>query len=216
MIVVQDISVFLPGFAIKQVSFEVPENSYCMLMGQTGSGKTTILESICGLRRPDAGRILLGGRDITHAKAGERNIGYVPQDGVLFPTMRIREQIEFPMRLRKWSVQQRRDRVEELAELLDISRLLSRKPFGLSGGERQRVALGRALAFRPRVLCLDEPLSALDEATRERMHRLLKRVHEHEHTTALHVTHSNEESRVLGTHVLLLQDGQVVPIEDGV
>ena len=161
MIEVHKLEVRLPTFALRDVSFTVPDNAYCILMGETGSGKTTILETVCGLRKPQAGTILLGNRDITHAKPGERNIGYVPQDGALFPTMRIRDQIEFAMRLRKWSLREMRARVEELAELLGIGRLLARKPVGLSGGERQRVALARALAFRPRVLCLDEPLSAL-------------------------------------------------------
>ena len=213
MIEVLALTIEFPTFALRGVSFDVPTNSYCMLMGKTGSGKTTILESICGLRRPDAGTIFLGGRDITFAKPGERNVGYVPQDGALFPTMRIRDQIEFAMRLRNWPAQEITSRVDELAELLEIGSLLTRKPLGLSGGERQRVALARALAFRPRVLCLDEPLSALDEATRRRMYQLLQRVHLHERTTALHVTHNSDESQILGTHVLRLQDGDVVQVE---
>jgi ABC-type sugar transport system ATPase subunit len=211
MIEVRDLSIALPGFALRNLNFSVPDHAYCTLMGPTGTGKTTIVEAICGLRRIDRGQILLAGRDISRAKPGDRNVGYVPQDAALFPTMRVRDQIEFGLRLRGWCPVRRRERVEELAELLSIGPLLGRRPPGLSGGERQRVALARALAFLPRFLCLDEPLSALDEVTRERMHELLRRVHRHEHTTALHITHSQEESRALATHVLRLVDGRVEP-----
>jgi len=209
MIQVKGLAISVPGFALKDIAFTVPGNAYGILMGATGCGKTTLLEAVCGLRKVDAGTITLHGRDITRAKPGERGIGYVPQDGALFPTMTIHDQLAFAMQLRKWGKAKQQTRIDELAELLGIGHLLKRRPRGLSGGERQRVALGRALAFRPEVLCLDEPLSALDEDTRGRMIELLKRVQQHEHVTALHITHSSSEAEQLGTHVLRLVGGKI-------
>lgn len=209
MIEVKKLGIAVPGFTLRDLSFTVPDNAYGILMGPTGCGKTTLLEAVCGLRKVAAGTITLHGRDITRARPGERGIGYVPQDGALFPTMTIHDQLAFAMQLRKWGKARQKQRIDELAELLGIGHLLKRKPHGLSGGERQRVALGRALAFRPDILCLDEPLSALDEDTRGRMIELLKRVQQHEHVTALHVTHSSSEAEQLGTHVLRLTDGRI-------
>jgi len=219
MICVKDLSIAVPGFSLQGVSFEVPDGAYGILMGPTGCGKTTLIEAICGLRPVSAGRIVLHGRDITRAKPGERGIGYVPQDDALFPTMTVHDHLAFALRLRRWPKDQQRRRIDELADLLGLTHLLNRKPGGragsgggggLSGGERQRVALGRALSFKPEVLCLDEPLSALDEETRARMIDLLARVQQHEHVTALHITHNSSEARTLGTQVLRLIDGRVV------
>lgn len=209
MIEVKKLGIAVPGFTLKDLSFTVPDNAYGILMGPTGCGKTTVLEAVCGLRKVVAGTVTLHGRDITRARPGERGIGYVPQDGALFPTMTVHDQLAFAMQLRKWDKARQKQRIDELAELLGIGHLVKRKPHGLSGGERQRVALGRALAFRPDILCLDEPLSALDEDTRGRMIELLKRVQQHEHVTALHVTHSSSEAEQLGTHVLRLTDGRI-------
>jgi len=209
LIRVQNLSVRLGSFAIDRLSFQVERGEYAILMGRTGSGKTTLLESICGLRTISAGRVELMGRNVTHLKPAERNIGFVPQDGALFESMRVRDQIGFALTIRK---QKKRDidrRVSELAELLDVSHLLHRKPVGLSGGERQRVALGRALAAQPGVLCLDEPLSALDDATRDEMYALLTAVREHTGVTTLHITHNKSEAERLGDVVFLLNDGQI-------
>lgn len=209
MIEVKKLGIAVPGFTLKDLSFTVPDNAYGILMGPTGCGKTTVLEAVCGLRKVAAGTIMLHGRDITRARPGERGIGYVPQDGALFPTMTVHDQLAFAMQLRKWDKARQKQRIDELADLLGIGHLVKRKPHGLSGGERQRVAMGRALAYRPDILCLDEPLSALDEDTRGRMIELLKRVQQHEHVTALHVTHSSSEAEQLGTHVLRLTDGRI-------
>jgi len=196
-------------FALNDVSFEVPTGGYAILMGRTGTGKTTILESLCGLKAVVAGRIRLMGRDVTHLKPAERGIGFVPQDGALFETMTVRDQVGFALAIRKWKRRDIERRVDELAELLDVRSLLSRRPHGLSGGERQRVALGRALAARPGVLCLDEPLSALDDTSREEMYHLLKSVREHSGVTTLHITHSRADARRLADVVFRLEEGRV-------
>lgn len=178
-------------------------------MGKTGSGKTTILESICGLKHVISGRIVLNGVDVTWLKPAERNIGYVPQDGALFSTMSVRQQLAFALVIRKASKSEINSRVDELSELLEIRHLLERTPHGLSGGEKQRVALGRALAFRPSTLCLDEPLSALDDDTRQQMYKLLEHVRERTGVTTLHVTHHMYEARRLADRVFRVEDGAV-------
>ena len=209
MIVVEDLEVELGSFALPGVSFRVPENAYGVLMGRTACGKTTILETICGLNRPRAGRVILSGRDVTNVRAADRGIGYVPQDGVLFSTMTVRQHLAFALFVRRWGRSEAEDRVAELADMLGIPHLLDRRPHGLSGGERQRVALGRALSFRPTILCLDEPLSSLDEDTRQEMCDLLRTVARESRVTTLHVTHSQTEARHLADHSFRLEDGVV-------
>lgn len=188
---------------------EISTGEYGILMGPTGSGKTTLLEAICGLQPVMGGRIVLDKRDVTRLPASARQIGYVPQDSALFPTMRVDQQIEFSLKIRNCPRQARARRVKELAELLGIAGLLTRYPQGLSGGEQQRVALARALAFRPRLLCLDEPLSSLDDSTRNRLTELLREVHRLERVTVLHITHNAVEARELGTQRFRIVDGAI-------
>jgi molybdate/tungstate transport system ATP-binding protein len=192
------------GFALSGISFEVAAGEYGVLMGRTGAGKTTILETLCGLRRPTAGRIIFAGRDVTDLKPADRGIGYVPQDRALFISMSVYDHLAFALIVRKWPGKAIAERVAELAEWLSIGHLLGRKPQGLSGGEAQRVALGRALAARPAILLLDEPLSALDEETRQEMCELLRSVQRRSATTTLHITHSQQEATRLADRLLLL------------
>ena len=198
------------AFALENISFTVPGGSYGVLMGRTGGGKTSLLEIICGLRRPTTGRVWLGEREVTQLAPGERGLGYVPQDGALFPTMTVREHLGFALRVRHRPAEEIARRVAELAEPLGISALLERRPPGLSGGERQRVALGRALAARPQVLLLDEPLSALDDDTREPLADLLHRVQRETAVTGLHVTHHRTEAARLADVLFRLDGGRVV------
>ena len=170
MIELQNITIHQGEFSLKNVSLEIPTGSYVVLMGRSGSGKTTILECICGLRRVNSGRIVLAENDVTSLQPGDRGIGFVPQDGALFPTMTVRKNISFAMDLRKWPQDRIVERVNELAQWLGITHLLDRRPLKLSGGETQRVAVGRALAVSPSTLCLDEPLSALDDQSRQEMY----------------------------------------------
>jgi len=216
MIAVEGLSVRVAAFALDSISFTIPAGAYGILMGRTGSGKTTILETICGLRAAANGRIKLLGEDVTRLKPAQRGIGYVPQDKALFQTMSVRDNLAFALRIRNWSREAIEQRVKELAELLGLEHLLARKPAGLSGGESQRVSLGRALASRPGILCLDEPLSALDDETREEMHELLRSVRRRTGVTALHVTHHLSDAQKLADKLLLLEHGAVreVSFED--
>lgn len=209
MISVNQLCIQIGNFSLNEISFDVPTGEYAVLMGKTGSGKTTLLESVCGLKAVKSGSITLMGTTVTHKKPAERGIGYVPQDGALFKTMTVHEHLAFALRLRKWKPKLIEERIKELSHLLGIDYLLKRHPHGLSGGERQRVALGRALSYRPGILCMDEPLSALDEDSREEMCDLLKTVQKHTGVTILHVTHSKTEAELLADRILVLSDNKV-------
>ena len=206
MIELRNVTVKSGAFVLSNINLIVPTGEHAVLMGTTGRGKTTILESICGLRQVHSGQILLHGRDVTDWNAADREIGYVPQDLALFPTLTVQEHLEFALRLRKVPRTAIAARTLELSRELGIEHLLGRSIVGLSGGESQRVALGRTLSFRPAVLLLDEPLSALDEATRKDMHALLRQVKENLCVTTLHVTHNVSESESLADRCLWLTD----------
>ena len=209
MIAVEHLTVRVGGFALEDVGFDVPMGQYAVLMGRTGAGKTTLLEALCGLKPVAGGTIRLNERDVTRLKPAERGIGYVPQDRALFQTMTVREHLAFALVIQKSDRQVIQQRVAELSRLLGIEYLLERKPYGLSGGEAQRVALGRALSARPGILCLDEPLSALDDETRQEMYDLMEKVQQTTGVTILHVTHNLDEAGQLADRILLLRDGKV-------
>ncbi len=181
-------------FVLSNVNFAVQAGQYAVLMGRTGCGKTSLLEAMCGLRPVSRGVIRIAGTDVTGWSPADRGIGYVPQDLALFPTLTVEEHLQFALRIRRWTQAEIRSRTDELATVLGIQHLLKRRIHGLSGGEAQRTALGRALSFRPKLLLLDEPLSALDETTREEMYQLLSSLKQSARVTTLHVTHSSEEA----------------------
>lgn len=209
MIAVDHLTVRVGGFTLEDVCFTVPTGQYAALMGRTGAGKTTLLEALCGLKAVAKGTIQLNGRDVTRLKPAQRGIGYVPQDRALFQTMTVREHLAFALMIQKADREMIRKRVAELSRLLVVEHLLDRRPHGLSGGEAQRVALGRALSVRPGILCLDEPLNALDDETRGEMYTLLRNVRQNTGVTILHVTHNLEEARQLADGIFLLRNGRV-------
>ena len=210
MIKVEKLAVRAGDFRLNDISFQIPTGKYGILMGKTGSGKTTILEAVCGLKEVTSGNIYLGDRDVTTARAGARGIGFVPQDATLFSRMTVRGHLSFGPKVQRWKKAEIAERVDELAGELGITGLLDRKPFGLSGGERQRVSLGRALAARPQFLCLDEPLSALDEDTQAEMRELIVKITKENSITTLHITHSQTEADEMGDCVLLLENGVLI------
>ncbi len=212
MIELKNVAIHAGSFRLRDISFCIDSGQYAVLMGRTGRGKTTILESICGLRHVSAGSIAVQGVDVTDWSPADREIGYVPQDLALFPTMTVAEHLKFALRVRKATRSLLAARTAELAELLGITHLLERRTAGLSGGESQRVALGRALSFRPSVLLLDEPLSALDESTRNEMQTLLQTIQTSTGVTTLHVTHSESEASALADCRFEMFDDRVVKV----
>ena len=209
MISLRQITVQAGGFQLRDLSMEIPTGSHTALMGRTGSGKTTLLEGICGLRSIRSGSIWIGDREVTHLPPGQRGIGFVPQDGALFDHLTVRQHLEFALEVRGWVPERRESRSRELAEWLSLTPLLDRLPAGMSGGERQRVALGRALAFHPPVLCLDEPLSALDDQTRGEIVAVLTEIRNRSGITILHITHTRSEAERLADRILHLRDGRL-------
>ena len=171
-------------------------------MGASGSGKTTLMEALCGLRHISAGTIHLDNRNITHLRPGERGIALVPQDNVLFPHLTVREHLAFGPSIQQWSKPDIVERVDQLAQQLGITSLLNRTPENLSGGEAKRVALGRALATRPSLLCLDEALTGLDDDTYAEILDLLKTTIAENSLTTLHITHNRAEARQLADTII--------------
>jgi molybdate/tungstate transport system ATP-binding protein len=212
VIEVSDLCVRQGAFTLERISFAVPAGQYAVLMGKSGCGKTTTLEAIAGLRSIAAGSVRLAGRDVASLPPSLRHLGYVPQDGVLFDTMTVRENLGFALDVRGENPIAVARRVAELAEGLQLAHVLERRPQGLSGGEKQRVALGRALAFRPPVLLLDEPLGALDDDTRDDLLGLLNRLRESRAVTVLHVTHNRTEAERLAHLTLRLENGTIVQV----
>ncbi len=210
MIHLEQVSIRAGQFALHEVSLEVRTGEHAFLMGKTGTGKTTLLEGLCGLRSILHGRICLMNKDVTQWAPGQRGIGLVPQDAALFNHLTVREHLSFALTIRRWPGAEIEERVEELAQGLRLDHLLHRRPLGLSGGEVQRVALGRALSFRPDVLCLDEPLSALDDETRAEMVGLLAQVRSQTGVTILHITHNRSEAERLADRIFVMRDGRIL------
>ena len=204
MIRLQNVRIDLPGFSLAPLSLSVEEGEFFMLVGPSGAGKTMILEAIAGLQ-PHEGKIFLDNRLISGLPPEKRHIALVYQDYALFPHLSVRENIIYPLRFSR--KEEHRHQVEHLISLLRLSHLLNRFPGTLSGGEQQRAALARALAAKPRLLLLDEPLAALDPLFREEIQEYLRKLHEEEGFTILMVTHDFGEVLSLGERVAVLREG---------
>jgi ABC-type Fe3+/spermidine/putrescine transport system ATPase subunit len=209
---VRNLSITLGEFKLVDVSLQVEEGEYFIVLGPTGAGKTVLVECVAGIHHHKQGEIYFGGERIDRLKPEERGIGYVPQDYALFPHMTVKDNIAFGLRIRRASPSYIEETVEKLVNLLRIKHLLHRFPATLSGGEKQRVALARALAINPRLLLLDEPLSALDEQTREELCRELRRIHRETKMMILHISHNLEETFSLADRVCILNEGRVMAI----
>ncbi|MEA2075470.1 MAG: tungstate ABC transporter ATP-binding protein WtpC [Euryarchaeota archaeon] len=212
MIRIENISKDLGEFFLRDITLDINEGEYFVILGPTGAGKTILLETIAGIYRPDSGRILLRDSDVTDIPPRERNIGMVYQDYILFPFLTVKENIGFGLRSRKIGKGEIKRKVDELANLLGISHLSHRYPVTLSGGEQQKVAIARAIAIEPPILLLDEPLSALDSRTRDYLREELKRVKEEFGITMVHVTHDQTEALVLADRIAVMMQGRIMQV----
>jgi sulfate/thiosulfate transport system ATP-binding protein len=195
--------------ALEDVSVLVPEGSLTAILGPSGGGKSTLLRVIAGLERPDAGQVLINGRDATNDPAQEREIGFVFQHYAAFKHMTVRDNVAFGLKIRKRPKDEIERKVDELLELVQIATFEDRYPAQLSGGQRQRMALARALAIAPRVLLLDEPFGALDARVRKELRAWLKRLQADMGVTTVFVTHDQEEAMDLADQIVLIHDGRV-------
>jgi putative spermidine/putrescine transport system ATP-binding protein len=196
--------------AIDHVSLSVELGEFVTLLGPSGSGKTTLLMMIAGFVRPDAGSILVGGQDIVRLPPHKRNVGMVFQNYALFPHMSVGENIAYPLRLRRVAKAEARERVAQALELVRLEGYEERRVDQLSGGQRQRVALARAVVFEPRILLMDEPLSALDKQLRERMQIEIRHLHDNLGTTTVAVTHDQREALTMSDRVAVLHQGRLM------
>lgn len=200
--------------ALRGLSLAAAAGEFVAVLGPSGSGKSTALRVVAGLEEPDAGQVLVAGRDITADAPGERDVAMVFQSFALFPHLTVAQNIGFGLAARRTRRAERDRRVREAAESLGIDDALQRRPSELSGGERQRVALARALAGRPRVLLMDEPLSNLDAPLRERARTEIRRLHRETGVTAVYVTHDQSEALSLGQRVAVLDSGMLRQVAD--
>jgi molybdate/tungstate transport system ATP-binding protein len=206
----ENLHVRVGNFDLRDISFEVPQGGYALIIGPTGSGKTTLLEAVAGHARLLAGRVFMHDDDVTALPPERRGLGFVYQQYHLFPHLTVRDNIGYGISGKRGMTDGRQGRrVAELADMLAIAPLLDRPVRGLSGGEQQRVALARALAPKPSILLLDEPFAAVDPATRQVLRRELRELHEREGITTLQVTHDFDEALRLGDLVAVLSEGRI-------
>lgn len=207
MIHADQLSFKIGQFKLRNISLEVAKGQYFVMLGPPGSGKTIFLECLCGLKQIDSGKIYIGDRDVTKLEPRTRGIGYVPQDYALFPHLSVTGNIEFGLRSKNQTSNQIQAKVTQTAEMLGIGGLLKRRIAGLSGGEKQRVALARALVLEPKVLLLDEPVCALDEATRQDVCTQLLNIQRQLGLTVIHVSHNQEEAFSVADQAGILHEG---------
>ena len=195
--------------ALDNLDLDVHSGEFVSLLGPSGCGKTTALRIVAGFEWPDAGEVLVNGRDVLGQPANKRNMGMVFQAYSLFPNMTAQHNVEFGLRVRKESHEKRAKRARELLELVGLGTAMGRYPRQLSGGQQQRVALARSLAIEPSVLLLDEPLSALDAKVRVQLREEVRRVQLELGITTLYVTHDQEEALSISDRVAVMSDGRV-------
>jgi len=196
-------------FAIEELSVTIRQGEYFVMTGPNGSGKTVLVRLIAGLYRPISGAIRIDGRSVADLPPWRRGIGYVPQEGVLFPNRTVHGNIAFGLEVRGRPKKAIGAEVERAASMMGIQHLLQRRTHGLSGGERQRVSLARALVFQPALLLLDEPVSAIDEGSRDDVCRLLRDMQQRFGVTTVHVSHNRRETDLVADRVGFLVDGRL-------
>jgi ABC-type sugar transport system ATPase subunit len=206
---VRGLSFSVGDFIMDVDELNVPDTDYFMVMGPTGAGKSLLLKAIAGLIVPSAGTVRIKDKNVTSFEPRARNVGYVPQNSGLFPHLNVRENLEFPLRLKRTTPESVSLEIDRISEALQIAPLMTRDTATLSGGESQKVALARALLCKPDLLLLDEPVSALDSESKRDTCSVLKSVHQQYGITTLHVCHNRTEALALGSHAVLMRDGSI-------
>ncbi|HQR79073.1 MAG TPA: sn-glycerol-3-phosphate ABC transporter ATP-binding protein UgpC [Actinomycetota bacterium] len=199
--------------AVDALNLDIPDGEFLVLVGPSGCGKSTSLRMLAGLEDIDGGRILIGDRDVTHVAPKERDIAMVFQNYALYPHMTVRENMGFALKLAKIPKEEIKRRVDEAAQILDLTEYLERKPKALSGGQRQRVAMGRAIVREPQVFLMDEPLSNLDAKLRVQTRTQIAQLQHRLGTTTVYVTHDQTEAMTMGDRVAVLKDGLLQQVD---
>ena len=198
---------------LKQVDFCVYEHEFLSLLGPSGCGKTTLLRILIGLLNPDSGRICKDGRDITNLPPDQRGMGIVFQNYALFENMSVLRNVEYALRFHDISKGEARERAQNMLEIVGLKEHMGKLPGDLSGGQQQRVAIARTLALNPDVILLDEPMSALDVATRMTMRKELKKLQSDFGTTMIYVTHDQEEAFALSDRIMIMDRGAISQLD---
>ena len=198
--------------AVDDVTLELDDREFLVVLGPSGCGKTTLLRIVAGLVKPERGRVYIDGVDVTDTEPYDRNVAMVFQNYALYPHMSVFDNIAFPLKMKKLNKHRIEQRVKDVAQLLQISELLTRKPYELSGGQQQRVALARALVRNPKVFLFDEPLSNLDAKLRVQMREEIKKFHLRFGITTIYVTHDQTEAMALGSKIAVMNHGKIVQL----
>ena len=198
--------------AVENISFDIRAGEFLTLLGPSGSGKTTLLLMIAGFSRPTEGSIRIADQEIVHLPPHKRNIGMVFQNYALFPHMSVGENIAYPLRLRKVAKAEIGERVRKVLDLVQLGGFADRRISQLSGGQRQRIALARAIVFEPRILLMDEPLSALDKQLRETMQIEIRKLHDRLGMTTISVTHDQREALTMSDRIAVFSRGRLAQI----
>lgn len=214
MLEIKDLTADLGEFSLKNINLQINKGEYFVILGPTGAGKTILLELIAGIYSADKGKIIIDNQEITEKPPKNRPISMVYQDYMLFPHLTVEDNIKFGLERNEKSEEDINQKVDELANLLDISDLLHRYPGTLSGGESQRVAIARSLVMNPKILLLDEPVSALDVPSQKKIRDELKKIHRKTDVTIMHVTHSREEAIRLGERMSIMNNGEIAQTGD--
>lgn len=198
---------------INNINLEITDKEFIVLVGSSGCGKSTLLRMIAGLEEITDGEIYIGDKKVNNIAPKDRDIAFVFQSYALYPHMTVRENIAFGLKMRKVPKAEIEKKVQEAAEILNLSEYLDRKPKQLSGGQRQRVALGRAIVRNPKVFLMDEPLSNLDAKLRVQMRSEIKKLHEKLQTTFIYVTHDQTEALTMGDRIVVLNNGDIQQVD---
>jgi len=212
MLEVKDLAAKRGDFFLKEVSLTVKDGEYFVLLGPTGAGKTVLLESITGITGIRGGQIWINGKDVTSFNVQERKIGFAHQKYTLYRHLPVRDNISFGLMWRYRSQKEIDEAVDQMIELLKLQDLLDKRPWALSGGESQKICLARAIAIRPDLLLLDEPLGSVDPGSREITERELKDMHNRLGLTTIHVTHDFEEAIALGDRIAVMIGGSIIQV----